>query len=284
MTIQWFPGHMAKAKREIQAQLSQVDMIIEIADARVPQSSRNPQLAELSQKPQLLVLNKADLADPVQTKKWLAAYREQGQAALALDSQHGQPLRPVLKASEQLLAAKLAKQHERGVKQVTMRAICVGIPNSGKSTFLNRLVGRKIAASGDRPGVTKKQSWLKTAHNFEVLDTPGVLWPKFADPTVGQKLALTGAIRAGLYHDDDIALFALRFLRRYYPQPLQATYHLQARDHELNSVDLLLALTQKFGYRDDYDRFAQRILFDFRKGKLGRVTLDQLPKENIDHG
>ncbi|WP_461218364.1 ribosome biogenesis GTPase YlqF [Lapidilactobacillus salsurivasis] len=277
-TIQWYPGHMAKAKREIQERLKQVDLVLEVVDARLPESSRNPMLRELiGDKAHLLLLNKADLADPQMTQAWQKYYQREQQPVLALDSQHGQPLRPVLHAAKQILAPKIAAQQQKGVLKTTIRAMCIGIPNSGKSTFLNRLAGKNIAPIGNRPGVTRKQNWLKTKDDFEVLDTPGVLWPKFEDPTVGQKLALTGAIKEGLYHEDDITLFALDFYQKQYPQILQQTYQLTAAQLDLPAVELLLLLTKQAGLRDDYDRMAAKFLLDFRKGKLGRITLDLPP-------
>ncbi|MFC6314938.1 ribosome biogenesis GTPase YlqF [Lapidilactobacillus achengensis] len=277
-TIQWYPGHMAKAKREIQERLKQVDLVLEVVDARLPESSRNPMLRELiGDKAHLLLLNKADLADPQMTQAWQKYYQREQQPVLALDSQHGQPLRPVLHAAKQILAPKIAAQQQKGVLKTTIRAMCIGIPNSGKSTFLNRLAGKNIAPIGNRPGVTRKQNWLKTKDDFEVLDTPGVLWPKFEDPTVGQKLALTGAIKEGLYHEDDITLFALGFYQKQYPQILQQTYQLTAAQLDLPAVELLLLLTKQAGFRDDYDRMAAKFLLYFRKGKLGRITLDLPP-------
>lgn len=277
-TIQWYPGHMAKAKRQIHEQLKLVDVVIEVVDARLPESSRNPELNQLIQhKDHLIILNKADLADPQVTKQWLQFYQGEGLASLALDSQHGQPLKPVLRATKQLLAPKLAQQAAKGIRETTIRAMCVGIPNTGKSTFLNRMIGKNVAQVGNRPGVTRKQNWLKTQQNFAILDTPGVLWPKFADQLIGQKLALTGAIKEGLYHEDDIVLFALAFYQTNYSQLLQQHYQLSAEQLALKPVDLLLALTKKLGFRDEYERMVDRFLLDYRKGKLGRITLDQVP-------
>ncbi|GEL12667.1 GTP-binding protein [Lapidilactobacillus concavus DSM 17758] len=277
-TIQWFPGHMAKARREIQEQLKLVDLVIEITDARIPESSRNPMLNELvQQKAHLLVLNKIDLADDKMTRAWRQYYENEGLAVLTADSQHKQPLEPLLKVANELLKDKLERQHERGIKSSVIRAMCIGIPNSGKSTFLNRLVGRNVAVTGNRPGVTKNQNWLKTKQNLEILDTPGVLWPKFEDELIGQRLALTGAIKEGLYHVDDIALFALHFLKLSYPQVLPKVYGLTEAQLSLDDPDLLLAMTKKFGYRDDYEKMSTKLILDYRKGHLGRLTLEQPP-------
>ncbi|WP_125608224.1 ribosome biogenesis GTPase YlqF [Lapidilactobacillus bayanensis] len=277
-TIQWFPGHMAKARREVQEQLKLVDLVIEICDARIPESSRNPMMNEIvQQKPHLLVLNKTDLADPKQTKAWQQYYEAQGQATIATDAQHQNPLGPVQKAANEILKDKLALRAQRGIKNMTIRAMCIGVPNSGKSTFLNRLIGKNVAVTGNRPGVTKNQSWLKTKQNLEILDTPGILWPKFDDQEIGVKLALTGAIKEGLYHEDDVTLFALNYFRQYYPQVLTDKLGVNPKQLELSDPDLLLVLTKKFGFKDEYERMAQKIILDLRKGSLGRITLEQAP-------
>lgn len=280
-TIQWFPGHMAKARRQIQEQLKLVDLVIEISDARIPESSRNPMLNELvQQKAHLLVLNKTDLADERLTSAWKNYYQDNGLPVLTTDSQHKQPLGPLLKIANEMLADKLKLQHERGIQSSVIRAMCIGIPNSGKSTFLNRLVGKNVAVTGNRPGVTKNQNWLKTKQNLEILDTPGVLWPKFEDELIGQKLALTGAIKEGLYHEDDIALFAIHFLRANYPNVIPKVYGMTAEQLKLSDPDLLLAMTKKYGYRDDFDRMSTKIILDYRRGALGRLTLEQPPVES----
>lgn len=276
--IQWFPGHMAKARREIQEQLKLVDLVIEICDARIPESSRNPMMNEIvQQKPHLLVLNKTDLADPKQTKTWQQYYEAQGQPTIVTDAQHQNPLNLVQKAANEILKDKLALRAQRGIKNMTIRAMCMGVPNSGKSTFLNRLVGKNVAVTGNRPGVTKNQNWLKTKQNLEILDTPGILWPKFDDQEIGIKLALTGAIKEGLYHEDDVTLFALNYFRQYYPQVLTDKLGVTPKQLELSDPDLLLALTKKFGFKDEYERMAQKIILDLRKGSLGRITLEQAP-------
>ncbi|KRM79214.1 ribosome biogenesis GTP-binding protein YlqF [Lapidilactobacillus dextrinicus DSM 20335] len=277
-TIQWFPGHMAKARREIQEQLKLVDLVIEICDARIPESSRNPMMNEIvQQKPHLLVLNKTDLADPKQTKAWQQYYEAQGQPTIVTDAQHQNPLNLVQQKANEILKEKLALRAQRGIKNMTIRAMCMGVPNSGKSTFLNRLVGKNVAVTGNRPGVTKNQNWLKTKQNLEILDTPGILWPKFDDQEIGVKLALTGAIKEGLYHEDDVTLFALDYFRNYYPQVLTEKLGVGPKQLELSDPDLLLALTKKFGFKDEYERMAQKIIFDLRKGSLGRITLEQAP-------
>jgi ribosome biogenesis GTPase A len=277
-TIQWYPGHMAKAKREVQERLKLVDIVFEIVDARLPWSSRNPVLDQLIQdKPRLLILNKADLADPNQTQQWLKYARTTlNIPALAIDSQHQQNAKQIEQLAQQVLADKIARQREKGIQNKAIKAICIGIPNSGKSTILNRLVKRNVAITGNHPGVTKKQQWLKAGQQLALLDTPGILWPKFEDPIIGKKLALTGAIKDSLYHADDVALYALEFFKQYFPDRLVQRYHVTTADLDQPLPDLLLQITQKLGFRDDYDRASERIIIDCRKGKLGRFTLDHV--------
>lgn len=283
-TIQWYPGHMAKAKREVEERLKLVDIVFEIVDARLPWSSRNPVLDQLIQaKPRLFILNKADLADPNQTQQWLKYMRTTlNIPALAIDSQHQQNAQQIEKLAQKVLADKIARQQAKGIQNKAIKAICIGIPNSGKSTILNRLVKRNVAITGNHPGVTKKQQWLKAGHQLALLDTPGILWPKFEDPLVGKKLALTGAIKDSLYHADDVALYALEFFSQYFPERLVQRYHLAPTDLEQPLPDLLLQITQKLGFRDDYDRASERIIIDCRKGKLGRFTLDQVQEVTND--
>ncbi|WP_412990311.1 ribosome biogenesis GTPase YlqF [Pediococcus siamensis] len=280
--IQWYPGHMAKAIREIQEKLHLVDIIFELVDARIPESSRNPKVKEIiQQKPHLLILTKSDLADPATTKQWLTYYHDQGQAAIAVDSRARTIERDVLKAATEILAERLQNKSNRGLQQQTIRAVCVGIPNVGKSTLLNHLVNKKIAKTADRPGVTKNQQWLKSKNGLALLDTPGILWPKFEDQRIGQKLAFTGAIKEKLFASDDVAIFGLDFFRRYYPEPLKTRYKLTDQDFELTIPDLLLKITKFLGMGDDYERASNRIMLDARKGKLGRFTLDRV--EELNH-
>ena len=205
MNIQWFPGHMAKAKREVSEKLKFVDIVFELVDARLPLSSRNPLLNQiLQQKPRIMLLNKADLADPKQTKQWIEYFKAQGILALAINAQENQGVKQILPLAKEALAEKIARDKARGLKPRAIRAMIIGIPNVGKSTLLNRLVGKKIAQTGNKPGVTKGQQWLKLGNELELLDTPGILWPKFDDQEIGMKLALTGAIKDQLLHLDDL--------------------------------------------------------------------------------
>lgn len=276
-TIQWYPGHMAKAKKQVQEKLHLVDIVLEIVDARLPLASRNPILDQIiQQKPRLMILNKADLADPALNAAWINYFKQHGLPAISIDSQHNHNVQQIEKQAQVILADKIARQQARGIKNKPIRAICIGIPNVGKSTILNRLVKRNVAITGNHPGVTKKQQWLKAGKSLELLDTPGILWPKFEDPLVGKKLALTGAIKDSLYHADDVALYALAFFKQYFPERLQKRYRLTEADFELTDPDLLLKITADLGLKDDYERASEGLILDCRKGKLGRYTLDQV--------
>jgi ribosome biogenesis GTPase A len=276
-TIQWFPGHMAKALRQVKENLKAVDVVLELVDARLPESSRNPQLAELlNDKMSLLVLTKMDLADPKQTKAWVNYYESCGQPAIAVNSNQG-ALKIIEKKLMSMLADKIAKRQARGINNQTIRAMCVGIPNVGKSTLLNRLVKKNVAQVGNKPGVTKSQQWLKAGKELQLLDTPGVLWPKFEDELVGKKLALTGAIKDTLYHKDDVALYSLEHFIATNPGALTERYRLTQQQLQEPVVDILLMLTQKFGFKDDYERASERLIIEIRKGKLGCYTLDKVP-------
>ncbi|MFV0557217.1 MAG: ribosome biogenesis GTPase YlqF [Enterococcus sp.] len=275
-TIQWFPGHMAKAKREVSEKLRYVDIVFELVDARLPLSSRNPLMDQIvQQKPRLVLLNKADLADPQQTQLWQRYFEQQGLIAMAINAQGNQGVKGIVGTAKEVLQEKIARDKSRGIQPRAIRAMVIGIPNVGKSTLMNRLVGKKIAQTGNKPGVTKGQQWLRSGSDLELLDTPGILWPKFEDPEIGKKLALTGAIKDQLIHLDDMAIFGLDFFARYYPGKVAERYQLTPTMEELLAPDLLMKITAKKGYRDDYDRGSELVVFDIRQGKLGRYTLDR---------
>ncbi|WP_203648418.1 ribosome biogenesis GTPase YlqF [Secundilactobacillus yichangensis] len=282
-TIQWFPGHMAKAIRQLEENLHVVDIVFELVDARIPQSSRNPEIERIiKEKPHLVILTKSDLADPEQTTNWIKQFKTQGLPAIAVDSKANITTKTVTRISQSILADKLNNEQQKGLKERPIRAITVGIPNVGKSTLLNRLVNKRAAQVGDRPGVTKGQQWLRSSSKLQLLDTPGILWPKFDDEVTGQALALTGAIKDQRFASDDVALYALKFFRKYYPKALQERYKLTSDDFDLSDVDLLLKLTKQFGMKDDYERASDRLILDIRKGKLGRYTLNQTDGEADD--
>lgn len=275
--IQWFPGHMAKALRQVKENLKSVDIVLELVDARLPESSRNPQLAEVLQdKPSIIVLTKMDLADPAETKRWINYYESMGQPAIAVNSNSGN-LKIIEKKIKEILADKLQSRKEKGIQNQKLRAMCIGIPNVGKSTLLNHLVKKNVAQTGNRPGVTKAQQWLKAGKDLQLLDTPGILWPKFEDPLVGKKLALTGAIKDTLYAKDDVALYAVEHFIHTNPDVLAQRYRLTQSELEDTTVETLLAITRNMGFKEDYDRASERLIFEIRKGKLGRYTLDKPP-------
>lgn len=277
-TIQWFPGHMAKALRQIREQMPLVDIVFELVDARVPYSSQNPEVdLAAGDKPRLLILTKTDLADPEVTKEWLQYFKDHGQPVLALDSRARSVAKIVTNAAKQVLAEKLANEQAKGMKKRAIRAMCVGVPNVGKSTLLNHLVKKNVAATGNRPGVTTGQQWLRSSAELELLDTPGVLWHKFATEKEGLMLALSGAIKDSLFAKDDVALFALQYLRANRLTELKQRYHLTDADvdESVTDPDLLLTITKKMGFRDDYDRGSERLIFDLRKGKLGTISLEK---------
>ena len=273
--IQWFPGHMAKALRQIKEQMPLVDIIFELVDARVPYSSQNPEVHRLAgDKPRLLIMTKTDLADPKVVSQWQNFFAKRGQVVLALDSRERQVAKKVTAAAKEVLAEQLAAQAAKGMQKRAIRAMCVGVPNVGKSTLLNHLVKRNVAQTGNRPGVTTGQQWLRSSADLELLDTPGVLWPKFQSQKQGTMLALSGAIKDSLYAKDEVALFALAYLKRERPAELMARYRLSEMDLSQPDPDLLLTITQKMGFRDDYDRASERLIFELRKGKLGPISLE----------
>ncbi|MDN5031614.1 ribosome biogenesis GTPase YlqF [Streptococcus sp. SP8] len=274
-TIQWFPGHMSKARRQVQENLKFVDFVTVLVDARLPLSSQNPMLTKIvGYKPKLMILNKVDLADPVATKEWQDYFESQGIKTLAINSKEQSTVKKVTDAAKSLMADKIARQKERGIQIETLRTMIIGIPNAGKSTLINRLAGKKIAVVGNKPGVTKGQQWLKTNKDLEILDTPGILWPKFEDEEVALKLALTGAIKDQLLPMDEVTIFGLNYFKEHYPAVLQERF--KQMDLEQEAPEIIMEMTQKLGFREDYDRFYQLFVKDVRDGKLGRYTLDRV--------
>lgn len=272
-TIQWFPGHMSKARRQVQENIKHVDFVTILVDARLPLSSQNPMLTKIvGDKPKLMILNKADLADPIRTKEWRDFYESQGLKTLAINSKEQSTVKKVTDIAKILMSDKIAKLRGRGIQKETLRTMIIGIPNAGKSTLMNRLAGKKIAVVGNKPGVTKGQQWLKSNKELEILDTPGILWPKFEDELVGLKLALTGAIKDQLLPMDEVTIFGLNYFKTYYPDRLKERF--KSINLEDEAPEIIMALTQKIGYRDDYDRFYNLFVKEVRDGKLGRYTLD----------
>ena len=273
VTIQWFPGHMSKARRQVQENIKFVDFVTILVDARLPLSSQNPMLTKIvGDKPKLLILNKADLADPVRIKEWQSYFESQEIPTLSINSKEQSAVKKVTDAAKKLMADKLARQKERGIRIETLRTMIIGIPNAGKSTLMNRLAGKKIAVVGNKPGVTKGQQWLKSNKDLEILDTPGILWPKFEDETVALKLALTGAIKDNLLPMDEVTIFGLNYFKEHYPEELIARF--KQLDLSQEAPDMIMDMTQKLGFRDDYDRFYSLFVKEVRDGKLGRYCLD----------
>lgn len=272
-TIQWFPGHMSKARRQVQENIKHVDFVTILVDARLPLSSQNPMLTKIvGDKPKLLILNKSDLADSNRTKEWRTYFEKQGIKTLAINSKEQSTVKLVTDAAKSLMSEKIQRLRERGIQKETLRTMIIGIPNAGKSTLMNRLAGKKIAVVGNKPGVTKGQQWLKSNKDLEILDTPGILWPKFEDELVGLKLALTGAIKDQLLPMDEVTIFGLNYFKTYYSERLEERF--KGIDLEEEAPEIIMEMTQKLGFREDYDRFYSLFVKDVRDGKLGRYTLD----------
>ncbi len=289
MNIQWFPGHMTKAQRMIEQDLKLVDAVCEILDARIPRSSRNPDIDRLvGDKPRLLILNRIDLADPDVTERWKRQFESQGFAVLETDARTGKGVREFVPAVRRLLKDKLAEYEAKGQVGRPLRVMILGIPNVGKSTFINKVAGRKAAIAGDKPGVTRGKQWIAIDKGLDLLDTPGILWPKFESPEVGELLAITNAIKADVLDKETLgANFMLR-LRRYYPQALTERYKFTP-DPDANGFELLEAAAQKRGFlisRGEYDllRMANTLLGEYHDGKLGRLSLEQPDDGSVGTG
>lgn len=279
MAINWFPGHMVKTKREIQNNLKLVDAVIEIRDARIPKSSKNPDIDTLcAGKPRVILLNKSDLTDPKVTKAWKESLTNDETIVLEVNALKGEGLNAIKPALLKLLKDKHDRLKAKGLAKITTRAMVVGIPNVGKSTFINKMAKNNIAKTGDRPGVTKNKQWIKTKLGIELMDTPGVLWPKFEDEIVGLNLAFTGAIKDEIMDTEELALKLVERLQETNPEELMARYKLTEL-HE-NPLDNLDAIARKrgaimSGNQIDYNRIAGIILDEFRGGKIGKISLEK---------
>lgn len=280
MTIQWFPGHMAKARREVTEKLKLVDIIFELVDARIPYSSRNPMIDEIIQhKPRLVLLNKADMADKAVTKEWIAFFAEKGIKALAINSQAGEGMKEIVQASHEILKEKFDRLKAKGVKNPrAIRAMIVGIPNAGKSTLINRLAKKNLAKTGNTPGVTKSQQWIKVGKELELLDTPGILWPKFEDQEVGKKLAVTGAIKDTLLNLQDLVVYTLQFLEQHYPERLKERFKLESvPENVVEMFDHIGELRGCLGAGGivDYDKVSELVIREVRSEKFGPITFER---------
>lgn len=280
--LQWFPGHMKKAQRLIEDNLKLVDVVIELLDARIPFSSANPMLAEIIKtKPRMIALNKIDLADHGMTKKWLNYFKAQGIIAVGIDSAKGRGMKQLVSAAEMLAKPKTEKFVAKGAKARAARCMILGIPNVGKSSLINRLAGAVKAKTADKPGVTRAKQWIKIGSNLDLLDTPGILWPKFEDKTVGLKLAFTGAINDDIYDREQVTALLLEVMRRDYAARLIERFKFKGELPE-SGLDLLEAIGRKRGCLVkgglvDLEKAQNIVLNEFRAGKLGLVTLDEVP-------
>ena len=278
MQFQWYPGHMTKAKRQMQEDIKLVDLVIELVDARIPMSSRNPDIDELGKnKARLILLNKADLADERQNQAWMAFFEKQGYFVVRMDARSKAQMKPVNAVILDACREKIERDRRRGIKNRPVRAMVVGIPNVGKSTFINSFAGKACAKTGNKPGVTKGKQWIRLNKSVELLDTPGILWPKFEDQVVGLRLAMIGAINDEILNTDELALELIKMLRRDYPEILEERYHLTEMEKDL---DILLEIAKNRncigkGNELDYSKAAKLLIEEFRSGAIGNITLEK---------
>ena len=279
MNIQWFPGHMTKAQRMIEDNIKLVDAVCEIIDARIPSASRNPDIDKLAAgKPRLVILNRVDLADPAITKRWKAYFEKSGVAVIETDAKSGKGINGFVPAVRKLLAEKISEYEAKGQVGRPLRVMILGIPNVGKSTFINKVAGRKAAIAGDKPGVTRGRQWINIDKSLDLLDTPGILWPKFDSQEIGELLAVTNAIKADVVDKETLAANFMLRLRNIYPQAITERYKFEP-DPDANGFELLEEAAKKRGFlvsRGEYDieRMANTVLTEYHDGKLGRLTLE----------
>lgn len=277
MNFQWYPGHMTKAKRQMQEDIKLIDLVIELVDARIPLSSRNPDIDELGKhKARLILMNKADLADDAQTKSWSEFFREQGCFVVKLDARTRAGMKKIGEVVLEACKEKIERDRRRGIKNRPVRAMVVGIPNVGKSTFINTYAGKACTKTGNKPGVTKGKQWIRLNKNVELLDTPGILWPKFEDQRVGLYLALIGSIKDEILNIDELSLELIKILKEHYPGILAQRYGLA---EEQEPPELLGQIAKnrnciKKGNELDYSKAAALVIDEFRSGRLGKITLE----------
>ena len=282
MNYQWYPGHMTKARRMMQEDIKLIDLVIELVDARVPLSSRNPDIDELGKnKSRLILLNKADLADKAVNKKWTGFFQEKGYYVQEVDSRSGAGMKAISAIIQEACSEKIERDRKRGIKNRPVRAMVVGIPNVGKSTFINTYAGKACAKTGNKPGVTKGKQWIRLNKNVELLDTPGILWPKFEDQTVGLRLAFIGSIKDEILQTEELASELVKFLNQSYPGVLEEKYTIESSE---DNYEVLRRIAESRhclvrGSELDVEKAAAILLDDFRNGRLGRLTLE-LPEEN----
>ncbi|MCD8299959.1 MAG: ribosome biogenesis GTPase YlqF [Clostridiales bacterium] len=277
MHIQWYPGHMTKAKRQMQEDIKLIDLVIELVDARIPLSSRNPDIDELGKnKYRLILLNKADLADPGKNKLWRAYFKDQGFFVVEIDARKRTGMKLIQDTIMEACKEKIERDLKRGIKNRPVRAMVVGIPNVGKSTFINTFAGKACTKTGNKPGVTKGKQWIRLNKSVELLDTPGILWPRFDDDAVGTRLAFIGSINDDLVNTEELAMELIEFLMSEYPGALSGRYHIEEGG---TPAEMLMAVAEarhflKSGGEVDYSRSAALVVDEFRSGKLGRITLE----------
>ena len=282
MNLQWYPGHMTKAKRQMQEDLKLIDLIIELVDARIPLSSRNPDIDELGKnKARLILLNKSDLADERYNEQWSAYFQKKGFYVVKVNAKSGAGLKSIQGVIQEACKAKIERDRRRGIKNRPIRAMVVGIPNVGKSTFINSYAGKACAKTGNKPGVTKGKQWIRLNKTLELLDTPGILWPKFEDQEVGKRLAFIGSIKDEILNLEELSLKLLDYIRTNYPGLLNTRYGIE---EEGTPVSLLEAVADKRkclirGQEIDYAKAAGIVMEEFRNGKIGRITLEFPPVE-----
>lgn len=282
MNLQWYPGHMTKAKRQMQEDLKLIDLIIELVDARIPLSSRNPDIDELGKnKARLILLNKSDLADERYNEQWSAYFQKKGFYVVKVNAKSGAGLKSIQGVIQEACKAKIERDRRRGIKNRPIRAMVVGIPNVGKSTFINSYAGKACAKTGNKPGVTKGKQWIRLNKTLELLDTPGILWPKFEDQEVGKRLAFIGSIKDEILNLEELSLELLDYIRTNYPGLLNTRYGIE---EEGTPVSLLEAVADKRkclirGQEIDYAKAAGIVMEEFRNGKIGRITLEFPPIE-----
>lgn len=282
MNLQWYPGHMTKAKRQMQEDLKLIDLIIELVDARIPLSSRNPDIDELGKnKARLILLNKSDLADERYNEQWSAYFQKKGFYVVKVNAKSGAGLKSIQGVIQEACKAKIERDRRRGIKNRPIRAMVVGIPNVGKSTFINSYAGKACAKTGNKPGVTKGKQWIRLNKTLELLDTPGILWPKFEDQEVGKRLAFIGSIKDEILNLEELSLELLDYIRTNYPGLLNTRYGIE---EEGTPVSLLEAVADKRkclirGQEIDYAKAAGIVMEEFRNGKIGRITLEFPPVE-----
>ena len=281
MQFQWYPGHMTKAKRQMQEDIKLIDLVIELVDARIPLSSRNPDIDELGKhKSRLIIMNKSDLSDETLNMAWAAYFKKLGYFVVQLDSRSKASAKSVNNVVREACKEKIERDRRRGIKNRPVRAMVVGIPNVGKSTFINSYAGKACAKTGNKPGVTKGKQWIRLNKNVELLDTPGILWPKFEDQVVGLRLALIGSMNDEILNKDELALELIKILTKSYPGVLNERYEV---DESVEPTQILIQIAQNRkciskGNEPDYSKAAALLIEEFRSGKLGRITLEQPPE------